>query len=194
MQDKREYSIEELLNIAQQCEMAEEFDVALKYYRVALERDNKLSAAKMGVERAKNQLAKAIFFRSPANFKLTTGRLELRRGMIVFVSDSSSETEYELEYIENPKIQLGRLKFDYKGQTIEGYSCNVAKKWVALINEVKAGVYPVNAEGSLSTVEKYIKEHFTMANLEDAVEYFEGITGCDYSDARIVVVRVLSSR
>lgn len=193
MQNRKDYSIEELLNAAQQCEMIEEFDMALKYYRAALYKDPKLSSAKMGEERAKNQLAKVIYFRSPANFKLTTGRLELRRGMIVFVTDAGAETEYALEEIDNPKIQLGRLKFDYNGETIEGYSCNVAKKWVSIINEVKEGKYPDDGNFGLNKVEKYIKEHFSMSSLEEAIEYFAGITGCDYSDARIVVVRVLSS-
>ena len=191
MQDKKNYSIEELLNAALQCEEYQEYDMALKYYRAVLEKEPKQSAAKMGVERAQTQLAKTIYFRSEANFKLVTGRLELRKGMIVFITDSSVETEYDMELIDNPTIKLGRLIFDYKGEPIDGYSCPVSKKWVSIINEVKQGKYPPTENGSLNAVETYIKNNYTLEKIEDAIEYFMGITGCDYSDAKIVVIRIL---
>ncbi len=192
MQNKKDYTIEELLNVAQQCEQCEEFDMALKYYRETLKKQPKQSCAIMGVERTMNQLAKTVYFRSEANLKLTTGRLELRKGMIVFVSDMGVETEYDIEQIENPRIKLGRLVFDYEGSPIEGYSCSVAKKWVSVIEDVLEGRYPVLDNATLNAVEKYICDNYTLDTIDDAVDYFIGISGCDYSDARIVVRRVLS--
>ena len=75
--------------------------MALKYYRAVLEKEPKQSAAIMGEERSKSQLANTIYFRSEANFKLTTGRLDLRKGMIIFVSDNNVETEYDIDLIDN---------------------------------------------------------------------------------------------
>lgn len=191
MQEISSYSISELMQAAQQCEQYEEFDIALKYYREILKIDPKQTGAKMGAERNINQLAKNVYFKSPVNLKLVTGRMELRRGLIVFVPSFGAEKEYEIDRIENPRIQLGRLVFDYDGAPINGYSCNVAKKWVALISEVKDGKYPACETGMLNTLEKYIRDNYSLDKIEDAAQYFMGITGCTYSDARVAVRRVL---
>lgn len=191
MQEELNYTIAELLQAASRCEQYEEYDIALKYYREVLKIDPNQSGAKLGTERNINQLAKTVYFKSLANLMLMTGRLELRRGLIVFVPESGAEVEYEIERIENPRIKLGRLTFDYDGRPINGYSCNVAKKWVALIGEVKEGRYPESENGMLNTLEKYVRDNYTLDGIEDAAQYFKDITGCTYSDARVAVRRVL---
>lgn len=187
-----EWTLNDYLTTAQKCMDYSEYDMALKYYKEALKLEPEAQTAKFGIERARKELQKLIYFETPANFKMTSGKLELRLGMLVFVSSTSAEIEYEMEYLDNFRVGLGRLIFDYKGRKHEGYSCSAAKRWVKLLQEVKEGKYPGIDNRVASTVEKYIMDNFNKDSFEDAVDYFMEITECPYSDARIAVRRLIN--
>lgn len=191
MSEKKFVTADECVVLAKQFELYEQFDMALKYFRKAYEMDKANKDAEMGVERSKVSLAKKIYYQTPANYALTEGKLELRRGVLLFIGNNGIEIEHWLEYIENPRIRLGRLVFDYKGQPIEGYSCSVAKRWITTLKNVLKGKYPATDGQGLSSLEKYIHENFTASTLEEAVMYFMELSGCDSRDARIVVQRIL---
>ena len=127
----------------------------------------------------------------PANHSLVEGRLELRRGMLVFAGINGIEIEHWLEHIENPRIKLGRIVFDYDGKPIEGYSCSLAKRWIEILRLALNGKYPACEDQNYSAVEKYILENFIEETREDAVKYFMDLSGCDYQDSSIVVRRIL---
>lgn len=184
-------TVNELLDIARQCEGYEEFDLALKYYREVLKLSPGLQTAEMGIERARNELAKLVYFTTPASFKLVEGRLELRKGELVFVSITGTETEYLLEEIDNFGIKLGRLTFDYCGMPHEGYSCRGAKKWINMLTEAKEGGYPRIGNGGLTSLEKYIHDNYSREQKEEAIAYFMDMSGCNSSEARIAVHRIL---
>ena len=183
--------INELLEIARKCERYEEYDLALKYYKTVLDASPNLQAAEIGVDRVRSELAKCVYYVTPASFKLSEGRIELRKGSIVFISTTSAEVEYLIEDIDNMKVALGRFVFDYKGKTQPGYSCRGAKKLIELINDAKEGKYPRLSSDKSTTLEKYIHDNFTPDQKEEAIMYFKDMSGCLSEEARITVARIL---
>lgn len=184
--------INKLLEVAKKCEYCEEYDLALKYYMAVLEISPNLQVAEIGKQRAKNELAKVVYYTTPASFKLSEGRLELRKSLLVYVSLLGGENEFLVEDIDNMKVSLGRLVFDYKGVTQDGYSCRVAKKWIEIINDAKEGKYPKINGGKLTTLEKYIHDNFTLEQKEEAILYFMDMSGCSSEEARISVASILN--
>ena len=128
---------------------------------------------------------------TPASFKLSEGRIELRKGSIVFISTTSAEAEYLIEDIDNMKVALGRFVFDYKGKTQPGYSCRSAKKLIELISDAKEGKYPRLSSDKSTTLEKYIHDNFTPDQKEEAIMYFKDMSGCLSEEARTTVARIL---
>ena len=192
MQEEAVMTINDLVSVAQKCMDYEEYDMAYKYFKEAFKLDTKSQTARFGMERAKKELEKRVYFESVANFKLVSGRLQLRPGMLVFSSIGGKETEYIVSEISNPRVQLGRLMFDYEGSRIEGYSCQAAKKWIRILEDAIEGRYPSLENKKMSSLEKYIRDNFDGDTIEDGVTYFMEIANCSPTDARIVVKRILS--
>ena len=183
--------ISEYLEIARHCEKYEEYDIALKYYKLILEEKPNLQTALVGVQRARNELAKIVYFRSPANSRLVEGELQLRKGLLVFVPNCGSEDEYELDRISNYRVRLGRLEFVYNGMISVCYSCRYAKKWEKILRDTEEGIYPKGTQVGLTALEQYIDENFSRESMEDAIQYFMEMSGCKSQEARIVVRRIL---
>lgn len=184
-------SFEEAIAMAKRFEEYGQFDMALKYYRSAAEKKQDNKDAYVGAERCRLALKERIYYSTPANHSLVEGRLELRRGMLVFAGINGIEIEHWLEHIENPRIKLGRIVFDYDGKPIEGYSCSLAKRWIEILRLALNGKYPACEDQNYSALEKYVLENFTEETREDAVKYFMDLSGCDYQDSSIVVRRIL---
>lgn len=183
--------INELLETAKKCERYEEYDLALKYYNSVLEAAPNLQVAEVGVDRVRSELAKCVYYVTPASFKLSEGRIELRKGSIVYISTSSTESEYLIDDIDNMRVTLGRFVFDYKGKPQDGYSCRSAKKLIELIKDAKEGKYPKLSSDKSTTLEKYIHDHFTPDQKEEAIMYFKDMSGCLSDEARTTVARIL---
>lgn len=132
-----------------------------------------------------------MYYETPANCRLVEGRLQLRKGMLVFVPEQGLEDEYELDKISNYHVRLGRLEFDYNGQAGASYSCRYAKKWETVLKDTEDGIYPKTNGGGLTVLEKYIYENFSREMLEAAIDYFREMSGCKSEEARIVVRRIL---
>lgn len=186
-------SFEEAIAMAKKFEQYGQFDMALKYYRSASEKQQDSKDAHVGAERCRLALKERIYYSTPANYSLVEGTLELRRGMLVFSGNNGKEFEHWLEHIENPRIRLGRILFDYDGKPIEGYSCSLAKRWIEILRLVLNGKYPECEGQNYSAVEKYILENFSEDTKEEAIKYFMDLSGCDYQDSSIVVWRILNS-
>ena len=94
--------INELLEIAKKCEQYEEYDLALKYYKTVLDASPNLQTAEIGVDRVRSEMAKCVYYVTPASFKLSEGRIELRKGSIVFMVELAKKlkTKVEFEFME----------------------------------------------------------------------------------------------
>ena len=57
--------INKLLEVAKKCEYCEEYDLALKYYMAVLDISPNLQVAEVGKQRAKNELAKVVYYTTP---------------------------------------------------------------------------------------------------------------------------------
>lgn len=183
--------VNELLEIAKKCEQYEEYDLALKYYRTVLEAAPNLQVAEVGVDRVRSELAKCVYYVTPASYKLSEGRLELRKGSIIFISTTSAEAEYMIDDIDNMRVALGRFVFDYKGKPQDGYSCRNARKLIELIKDAKEGKYPKLSSEKSTSLEKYIQDNFTPEQKEEAIMYFKDMSGCLSDEARTTVARIL---
>lgn len=192
MGDNSINDINDCISKAQKCEDYGEFCAALKYYNKVLSMDANHSSAKQGVARMESELAKLVYYKSKANYKLTNGRLELRQGSVVFVGENAVEMPYSIELIENPKVSLGRLGFDYEGEkNAAAFSCASAKEWVRLIKNAKEGIYPRVENQDYNTLEKYVSEHFTRSSYEEAVTYFCEMSNLSKTEAERVVGDIL---
>lgn len=192
MGDNKVIDVNENISKAQKCEDYGEFCAALNYYSEVLEVDPNHSSAKLGVQRMNSELAKRVYFQTEANYKLTNGRLELRQGMVVFVGCNGTEMKYLISDIENPKVSLGRLGFDYQGQkNAAGFSCGQAREWILLIKNAKEHKYPKIEQSSYNTLEKYISDHFTKDNYDEAVVYFCEMSKISKVEAERIVGEIL---
>lgn len=190
--EEKNFSASEYIKLAEQCEDSKQFATAMKYYQKAFELDPRQKTAQIGVERMQTELANQVYFKTEANYKLFKGQLELRNGVLVFVSQNGSDMFYQISEMENLRVALGRLTFDYPGEPAPvGYSCKNIKEWMNLLSDAKEGKYPTLEESGYNTLEKYIAEHFTRNNIEDAIEYCTQMAGIGYADARAIVEKVI---
>lgn len=190
--EEKNLSANEYIKLAEQCEDVKQFATAMKYYQKAFELDPRQKSAQIGVERMQTELANQVFFKSEANYNLFKGRLELRNGVLAFVCQNGGDRFYQISDMENFRGALGRLTFDYPGEPGPvGFGCKNIKEWIGLLSDAQKGKYPTLEESSYNTLEKYIADHFTRNNIEDAIEYCTQMAGIGYADARAIVEKVI---
>lgn len=134
-----------------------------------------------------------IYFRTEANYNLVSGRLELRRGCVIFIGKNGVDRTYQLSDMQNIHIALGRLTFDYAGEAAPvGISCKSMKEWLNILNEAKEGRYPDSETAGLNTLEKFVSEHFSKDTVDEAIEYCIQISGMGYAEAKAITDRIFS--
>ena len=191
MEQEKILTANDYIKKAEECEKYKEYSTAMKYFQKAYELDPRMKAAQGGVERMEKEIANQIFFRTEANYKLTNGRLELRKGRVVFIGRNGTNMSYQLSDMENIRVEFGRLTFDYPGEAAPvGFSCKAIKDWVSLLADAKEGKYPNSHNGGLNILEKYIADHFTKETMAEAIEYCTQMSVMGYADAKIVVERI----
>lgn len=188
MEQEKNWNANDYIKMAEKCEDFKEYATALKYYEKAAELDPKQRTAVIGADRMRTELANQVYFQTEANYKLTSGRLELRNGLLVFVAATGSDMSYQIADMENLRVALGRLTFDYPGEPAPvGFSCKSIKEWMNVISDAKEGRYPSLEEGGYNALQKYIADHFSKSNIDEAIEYCTQMSGMGYADAKIIV-------
>lgn len=134
---------ENLLIRAQEFEENEDYEAAISYYNKVLDIDLGRQEAKDGLERVKYALQNYIYFETDANKVFSMGKMQLKKGLLIYKANSGKEERYNLEDIYNIRKSMGCLVFMYGKKKLEiSYGCSRVKEWIGLIEQAQKGKYP----------------------------------------------------
>lgn len=191
MEQEKILTANDYIKMAEECEQYKKFAAAKRYYQKAFELDPRQKSAQMGVACMEKEIANQVYFRTEATYNLVSGRLELRTGCVVFVGRNGVDKTYQLDQMENIRVALGRLTFDYPEEAAPiGISCKSMKDWIGILEDAKSGKYPNVENVGLNTLEKFIADHFSKDTMDDAVEYCTQMSVMGYAEAKAVVERI----
>ena len=193
MEQEKILTANDYIKMAEECEQYKKFAAAKRYYQKAFEIDPRQKSAQMGVACMEKEIANQVYFRTEATHNLVSGRLELRTGCVVFVGRNGVDKTYQLDQMENIRVALGCLTFDYPEEAAPiGISCKSMKDWIGILEDAESGKYPNVENVGLNTLEKFIAGHFSKDTMDDAVEYCTQMTVMGYAEAKAVVERIFS--
>lgn len=132
-----------LLNRAKDFENRGDLETALEYYNKVLDLDFTCQEGRLGIERVKLKLVNYVYYECEANQVFSSGKLQIRKGALVYVSKNGSEERYEFSGIRNLRRNMGCLAFDYPGKWGEvSFGCMHKDEIMPLILNAQNGIYP----------------------------------------------------
>ena len=103
--------------------------------------------AVVGSARVKEAIQNYVYFESDANMRLSYGKLQLRKGLLCYISNKGNKNVYyNLNAISELKVSMFTLiSFKYPGKFIEqSIGVSGASKWISVIQNAQNGIYPNN--------------------------------------------------
>ena len=140
-------NVDNLLKRAKDFEARGELRDALNYYERVLDINMDNPEAVSGSRRVRNAIQNYVYFESDANLGFNYGKLQLRRGVLTYISNNQKKrVDYDIGSISDLKVSLFTvLVFKYLGKFSDqsiGITGINASKWVELITAAQRGIYP----------------------------------------------------
>lgn len=181
-------NIDNLLKRAGAFEEEGELEAALDYYNRVLDIDFSNEEGKEGFDRVKDKIKNYIYFETDGNSVFKFGRLQLKKGILIFKDNKGKETVYDLKGLKNIRKTVGCLGFSYSGRLTEiTYGCNRASEWVEVLGKAQIGIYPEIRRMKRGELEEYILNNFSPKSKIKAIKFYRERTGRDLGEAKAVI-------
>ncbi len=131
-----------LLMRAKNFEAEGDYLSALDYFNRVLDIDATQLEASKSVARVKDIVANYVYMETTANSLFSFGKLQLKKGYLVYRTNSGKETVYNLNRIHKLRKTFGNLGFMYDGRITEvTYACKHIDEWINTISKAQMGHY-----------------------------------------------------
>lgn len=183
---------ENLLMRARSFEEEGELESALEYYDRVLDVDFSNEEAREGISRVKAEMENYVYYETQGNSLFKYGKLQLKKGILIFKVNNGKEIIYNLNNIRNIRKTMGCLGFIYEGKATEiTYGCSQATEWVNIIQKAQLGIYPEIQRKTNGSLEKYILENYNSKSIVKAIKYYREQTGVSLAEAKAQVENLL---
>lgn len=185
--------IDNLILRAKEFELDCKYEMAIDYYNQVLDADISKQEAHAGIDRINNIINDYVYFESPANRLFTAGKLQLKKGRLLFTDKKGKTTVYELRWLKKPQLISGGFSFTY-GETPSGISFICKDKgpeWIKVISNALSGIYPAMYNPQSNGIDNYIRNNFNIKTKVLAIKYYRDMTGASFTEAKSKVDEIL---
>lgn len=180
--------VENLLIRARTFEEEGELEAALDYYNRVLDIDFSNEEGQEGLERVKDIIKNYVYFETEANSIFKFGRLQLKKGILIFKDNKGKETIYDLNNMRNIRKTVGCLGFLYSGKITEiTYGCNRASEWVEVLGKAQLGIYTEMKTMKRGELEEYVLNNFSSKSKVKAIKFYRERTGIGLAEAKAII-------
>ncbi|MGN0495929.1 MAG: ribosomal protein L7/L12 [Lachnospiraceae bacterium] len=185
-------NLNNLLQRAKKFEDEGDLQNALSYYNQVLDIDVNCGEADEGIKRVKNEIENFVYKETFCNRGFTYGKLQLKKGLLEFITNKGKSTTYYIDDISQLATPLGTLQFAVNnGKKIESFGISNSKEWILVINDAKKGIYPAMVKTKQTDVEAYIRANYDQKTKVQAIKYYRERTGLGLKEAKAIVDQIL---